>query len=117
MPADLNVAKTPFLIYNTGFPHRDGFYDIANNRFPLVDAAFGGHTYERAVPVEKYHGAHPEYFALVGGQRVKRGQYCVSNPQFQELVFQAMISWLDRDYDLVDLGPPDGIHAYQFYES
>jgi len=116
VPADLNVTKTPFLIYNIGYPHRGGFYDIANNRFPLVDVMAGAHTYERAVPVAKYYDTHPEYFALVGGQRVKRGQYCVSNPQFQELLFQDMISWLDRGFDMVDLGQPDGFQACQCAE-
>lgn len=108
VPADLNVQNTPPIEFNTAHPARGSFYDIANNRFPVVDAVFGGHTYERAIPVEKHHATHPEYFALVGGQRIKRGQYCISNLAVQELIYRDMIGWLDRGYATVDLGQPDG---------
>jgi len=108
VPADLNIQRTPPIEFNTAYPQRGSFYDLANNRFPLVDAVFGCHTYERAIPVEKFYAAHPDYFALVGGQRVQRGQYCISNPAVQELLYQDLIGWLDRGYDTVDLGQPDG---------
>ncbi len=115
IPADLNVQKTPTIKFNVAYPRRGSFYDIANNRFPLVDDVFGGHTYGRAVPLDEYKETHPEYFALVGGQRLTtgRGQYCVSNPEFQKLVYQDLLHWLDLGYESVDLGQPDGFRACQ----
>lgn len=117
VPADLNVMKTPVFDSWTAYPPRGGFYEIANNRFPRVDDPFGGHTWERAVPPEKYLPAHPEYFALLGGQRMNpkgvNAQYCISNPDVQELFYQDLIGWLDAGYQSVDLGQPDGFRACQ----
>lgn len=117
IPSDLNVTKTPLLEFNTTHPARGSFYDIANNRFPLVDSIFGGHTYERAIPREKYADSHPEYFALIGGQRTAKetgnAQYCISNPDVQELFYQDLINTIDRGFDGVDLGQPDGFRACQ----
>lgn len=117
VPADLHVTKTPLIEFNTAHPARGSFYDIANNRFPLVDTIFGGHTYERAVPREKYADSHPEYFALIGGKRTAKetgnAQYCISNPDVQELFYQDLIDTIDRGFDAVDLGQPDGFRACQ----
>lgn len=117
IPADLNVTKTPLIEFNTAHPARGSFYDIANNRFPLVDTIFGGHTYERAVPREKFGESHPEYFALIGGQRTAKetgnAQYCISNPEVQELFYQDLINAIDRGFETVDLGQPDGFRACQ----
>lgn len=121
VPADLRVRKEPVIEFNTASPPRGSFYDVANNRFPFVDSAFGTHTYDRAIPVEKFHATHPEYFALVRTpgrgpkefSRVKDGQYCISNPEVQELIYQDLITQLDRGYDTVDLGQPDGFRPCQ----
>ena len=115
VPRDLDARRTPHLEFNTAYPRRGSFYDIANNRFPLVDTVFGGHTYARAIPPSKYRETHPKYFALVGGQRLLagHGQYCISNPEVQELIYQDLIGWLDRGYETVDLGQPDGFRACQ----
>jgi hypothetical protein len=115
VPEDLDVQKTPPIEFNTAHPAGGSFYDLANNRFPRVDQVFGGHTYARAVPLDKYREPHPEYFALVNGQRLLEGhgQYCISNPQVQELIYQDLIGWLDRGYQAVDLGQPDGFRACQ----
>lgn len=117
VPDDLNIAKTPLLEFNTAHPARGSFYDISNNRFPLVDTIFGGHTYERAIPRETYADSHPEYFALIGGQRTAKGtgnaQYCISNPEVQELFYQDLINSIDRGFEGVDLGQPDGFRTCQ----
>lgn len=121
VPADLKVRKEPVIEFNTGSPPRGSFYDLANNRFPFVDCAFGTHTYDRAIPVEKHHAAHPEYFALARTpgrgpkefSRLKEGQYCISNPEVQELIYQDLITQLDRGYETVDLGQPDGFRPCQ----
>ena len=45
---------------------------------------FGGghvHTFQGLVPTDKYFDAHPEYFSLVNGRRVKQEpQLCCTNP-------------------------------------
>lgn len=117
VPSDWNVRKTPVLRFNTAHPAGGGFYDLAHNRFPRVDEAFGGHTWERAVPIAKYFDAHPEYFALLSGSRHKgeggRAQYCLSNPAVQELIYQDCASQLERGYDSTDIGQPDGFRPCQ----
>jgi hypothetical protein len=117
VPDDLNVHKTPVVRVNTGYPAGGGFYDLAHNRFPRVDEAFGGHTWERAISVDKYFETHPEYFALISGSRQKgdrgRAQYCLSNPEVQELIYQDCASQLDRGYDSTDVGQPDGFRPCQ----
>ena len=115
VPADLDVRRTPPISSNTAYAASAGFYDVANNRFPRVDDLFGGHTYWRAVPPEKYAKTHPEYFALIDGKRLLKGsgQYCISNPDVQELIYRDLIGWLDEGYETVDLGQPDGFRPCQ----
>ena len=120
VPGDLDVQKTPLLRVNTSHPAGGGFYDLAQNRFPRVDEVFGGHTWQRAVPPEKYWDSHPEYFALISGSRLKPegggAQYCLSNPEVRELIHRDLASWLDRGYASVDLGQPDGFRECQCAE-
>ncbi len=115
VPADLNVEKTPWLSFNTAHPARGSFYDLAMNRFPRVDQAFGGHTYWRAIPPEKYRKTHPEYFALIRGKRLLEGsgQYCISNPEVQELIYRDLVRLADAGYRVVDLAQPDGFRPCQ----
>ncbi len=113
VPDTLHVTFTPRIDWNSGYPESGIFYDIANNRFPPVDTVMGSHTYERAVPVDTYYPTHPEYFALVNGTRLNAGQYCVSNPDFQELLFQDLCHWFDLGFETVGLGQPDGFRACQ----
>jgi len=117
VPADLDVMKTPLLRVNTSHPAGGSFYDLALNRFPRVDEVFGGHTWERAVPPDVYWESHPEYFAWINGQRLKpkvgAAQYCLSNPEVQELIYADCAGWLDRGFATVDLGQPDGFRACQ----
>ena len=112
VPSGLDVLKTPCLEYNTGWFDEGNVYDIANNRFPQVDAMLRSHSHVEAVPVEKYYASHPEYFALVGGKRVSsfsgNPHYCISNPEFQELLYQDICQWFDRGCESVDLMQDDG---------
>ncbi len=69
------------------------FYDAR-----LIDgiATQGGHlTYYNAAPPAKYLDSHPEYFALVNGQRTRNKQHndthhCISNPDLQNLVVNSI---------------------------
>jgi hypothetical protein len=115
VPGDWKVQKTPWLRINTAHPAGASFYDLAQNRFPRVDEMFGSHTWERAVPAEQF-AAHPEYFALINGQRLKPdggAQYCLSNPEVQESIYRDLAKSLDAGYGSVDLGQPDGFRECQ----
>ncbi len=115
VPDDLDFQFTPALEFNVAHPITGGFYDIANNRFPKVDTVGPAHTYGRAIPVDPYHKTHPEYFSLIKGKRLVEGagQYCISNPEVQELIYKDMLKWVDRGYETVDIGQPDGFRACQ----
>ena len=117
VPADLDVRKTIPLKYNIAWGSSAGFYDLTVGRYPIVDEVMGVHTYGRAIPLEKYRETHPEYFALIGGKRLINPdgmeQYCIANPEVQELLYQDMIRWLDSGYEVVDIGQPDGFRPCQ----
>lgn len=122
VPAGLNVTKTPAMMYNTCGVTRDLIHDIANNMFPMVGLHFECHTWPYAIPAEKYRESHPEYFALVNSNRccnIKGAhdkwieQYCISNPDVEDLVGREVIYWLDRGYAMADLGQPDGFQGCQ----
>lgn len=117
VPADLDVRVTPAIEYHISYPMTGGFYDLANNRFPIVDEAIGVHTYDEAVPPAKYKDTHPEYFALVGGKRTAgqpgNAQYCISNPAVRDLILKHMVDTLDRGFVGVYLGQPDGFRPCQ----
>ncbi|WP_395742168.1 DUF4838 domain-containing protein [Prosthecobacter sp.] len=116
VPDTLNTTHTPLLRVNTSHPAGASFYDLAHNRFPRVDELFGSHTWQRAVPAENF-ATHPEYFALINGARLKpeggNAQYCLSNPEVQDLIYRDLTQWLDKGYSSVDLGQPDGFRECQ----
>ncbi len=117
VPADLDIRRTPGLMYNACYPLRESFYDIANNLFPQTGTRSGAHSHPEAIPASIYRETHPEYFALVKGRRcceVKdwtgnwTQQYCLSNPKVQELIYKNLLRWLDCGYEIVGLGQADG---------
>ncbi|MBD3291461.1 MAG: DUF4838 domain-containing protein, partial [Armatimonadia bacterium] len=65
---------------------------------------------------DEYYEEHPEYFALVGGERkitdskTHGNQLCTSNPEVVREVARNMISVLDEDPDIeiIALSPNDG---------
>ena len=76
------------------------------------------HNWFSMVPAEKYGQEHPEYFALVGGERRARyasaqhhgGQLCTSNPEVIDICAQAAIAYFDEhpEQDMYSLSPNDG---------
>ncbi len=110
VPSSLNVVKIPMLLVNYEHRVQESPYHIANNMFPRVDLLGGGHSHAHAVPPEKYRKTHPEYFALLGGGRatdVRRAQYCLSNPEVQELLYRYHLDMFDKGYAVVGLGQQD----------
>ena len=96
-------------------------YMVANNHLHASGASFDVHYHTRAIPQDKYYGTHPEYFALVKGRRYYhrvtpgdgsdgfvRPQYCLSNPEVQELIYQEALSRADNGCRVVEFGQSDG---------
>ncbi|MBN1674422.1 MAG: DUF4838 domain-containing protein [Kiritimatiellae bacterium] len=107
--ATLNVLHKPPFVYCTGRAQEE-IYDIANNQFPShIYKTYGGHSYYRAVPKEKYGKSNPDYFALIGGVRTStQGHLCISNPEVQDLMLKEMEQQLDAGYQWVQLAQTDG---------
>lgn len=122
VPAELNVLQVPPVQFNFMYWGQNGFYEMANNFFPSVDTNIGGHTWPEAIPADTYRETHPEYFALLAGKRCctskdYRGkwteQYCISNPEVRALIYQELLDKLQRGYETVGLGQPDGFQPCQ----
>jgi Domain of unknown function (DUF4838) len=117
VPPNLNTQKVPLLDYDISWPPTVSFYHLAQNRFPTVDVLYAGHTWHRAIPSNKAaFAAHPEHFALIGGQRTLVGseaqvQFCISNPEVQELLYQDLEMNFKLGFQSVDLGQPDGFRG------
>lgn len=117
VPPTLDVKKTPALEFDITWPPTVSFYHLAQNRFPNIDSTFGGHTWHRAVPCSEADFAkHPERFALLGGKRQRTGseaqiQFCISNPDVQELLYQDLVKHLNMGFQNVDIGQPDGFRG------
>jgi len=116
VPENLNRSVTPKLKFNFGsvVPGID-FYSIANNQFQ-GGFRLNPHSYGAAAPFKEYYKSHPEFFALIDGRRVvphmhELGsghiQYCISNPEFQELVVQYLVREAEKGEEIVSLGQPD----------
>ena len=64
---------------------------------------FGGglgscHTFDTLLPPDQYFDAHPEYFSLVGGRRIKdRTQLCLTNPDVLRIVTSNVLERIRKD--------------------
>lgn len=95
----------------------DGFGDrvayrewMQRNRIADGWRKSGGHIYGFIIRARKQAFAeHPEYLALVGGER-KGQKFCVSNPGLRRLVVEYALEQLARnpDADAVSMEPSDG---------
>ena len=124
VPDNLNLRKEPMVSYNYGGRPVTDIALISLNFFDNVNTEFFGHTHELAVPAGKYAETHPEYFALVGGKRireykhgwlgmVKEPHLCYSNKEVQELIYRDMLRSFDAGYlDYVSL-QADGFQPCQ----
>ncbi|MFO0982996.1 MAG: DUF4838 domain-containing protein [Planctomycetota bacterium] len=58
------------------------------------------HTFYEIVPPDRYFATHPEYFALVDGERRgEHAQLCLTNPAVVQLAIAAVRSWIASDPD------------------
>ena len=52
------------------------------------------HTFNRLVPPDVYYDAHPEYFSMVAGQRLReRSQLCLTNPEVKRICIEGVKKW------------------------
>ncbi len=75
-----------------------------------LDGAFGGkvryaegffvHTLTKLLPPDAFFDSHPEYYALVNGQRIReKTQLCLTNPDVLPLVTRRVLEELRRQPD------------------
>ncbi len=81
-----------------------------HNRMASSFRVYAGHAYEAMVANNKaLFDAHPEYLALVKGER-KKPQLCVSNPAVKELALKWCVDFFasNPDREMVSLDCADG---------
>lgn len=75
-------------------------------------APLGSHSYERLIPHSVYFATHPEYFALINGQRStnESAQLCLSNKDLQKEFANRVIAAANRSpsMSIVSIEPNDG---------
>ena len=82
-----------------------------------VAELFGGHSFKKILPPADYADEHPEYYALVNGQRKRStspghgDQYCTWNRETGKVVLRNMRTALDANprARVVSLSPNDGL--------
>jgi hypothetical protein len=69
----------------------------------------GHHSFRYWLPPGVYFAGHPEWFALVNGERTTAGQVCVSNPAVAEVMAERIVAFLEAnpEVDMVGLWPND----------
>jgi hypothetical protein len=104
----LDIREIPALEYRDiiSADANDGAYSARNRyngQFAKLDESRGGriryypfvHTFDSLIPPEKYFDAHPEYFSLVDGKRLKeRTQLCLTNPDVKRLAVETVEKWI-----------------------
>ena len=115
VPDDLDDAQTPAFLcrdvhwwdyFKGDFAARNRVNGGSNRqqaRHGSNTWRFGGglgncHTFERLLPPEKYFDAHPEYYSMVKGVRLKeRTQLCLTNPDVLRLVTSNVLARIRKD--------------------
>ncbi len=79
--------------------NEETFAEKFGGAFPPFDAQLWKcHTFLKMIPPEKYYDAHPEYFSLVKGKRLKvRPQLCLTNPDVFELVLSNVLARIEAN--------------------
>jgi len=67
------------------------------------------HIYSLLLPPDQYFEKHPEYYALINGERRKDGQLCLGNPAVQQVVAQKLLEFSRQnpEYEILSLEPED----------
>jgi len=81
---------------------------LRNNMNPFSEEKYGGsykfsmqhmtHTFYQLVSPKKYFKEHPEYFALVNGERQSYdAQLCLTNPEVIKIATEQVLKWIEID--------------------
>ncbi|RYE43814.1 MAG: DUF4838 domain-containing protein, partial [Sphingobacteriales bacterium] len=99
LSADLMVTERP------DFEYREVYYPDSKDQSYLdwhrlirLDDVWGlwVHTFDKLLPANQYFNEHPEYYALVDGQR-NASQLCLSNPEVLRILSQNLKSRMEDD--------------------
>jgi len=117
IPHQPTIAVAPLdELHKPAFEYREPYFTEAwdkdwaarnrvNGSFMALDESTGGkfiyfpfvHTFYSILPPDKYFAEHPEYYALVDGQRrSERAQLCLTNPNVLALTIQTVLEWIDQ---------------------
>ena len=92
---EINKTQAPVIRFRDNF-HRDAEDPAYTDWHRLHHGATGEksdwglwvHTFNRLVPPETHFKDHPEYYSLVGGQRVSGAQLCLTNPDVERILVE-----------------------------
>ena len=93
----------------------------------------GHHIFDYWIPAHKYYKKHPEYFAIINGERIvpyndngylKGGQLCATDPGVRREIAKNMIAYCKEhpEANIISLVPNDGFgwceceHCSKFYD-
>lgn len=119
IPSDYSYRFKPTILNSGVFDTYGHVYHVANGYYWSGSGVqFKVHWPTYAIPPETYNDKtkhpetyHPEYFALLNGIRPGQAsemQYCYSNPDVQELIYQEALARAKSGYSVVEFGQPDG---------
>ena len=57
------------------------------------------HTFQKLIPPAKYFSTHPQWFSEIGGQRVRDGQLCLSNPEVLDTLCANLAKMMEEHPD------------------
>ncbi len=75
-----------------------------------MDATLGHHSFRFLLPPEQHFADHPEWYALIDGERSPDGQLCTSNPEVAERAAERICELFDAHptVEMFGLWPNDG---------
>lgn len=96
----------------------------ANGTRPPLTKKHGGkvqyshfvHTFYALVPPDEYFDEHPEYFALITGERQrKKSQLCLTNPDVLKIATEKVLKWIEEapDAKIFSVSQNDNINPCQ----
>ena len=110
IPSDMNERVKPRLEYREAFWTEafDGDWaarnrlnssraHLANKHGGKVSYGAFVHTFNKILDPNKHFEAHPEYFSLVNGKRIRRNtQLCLTNPEVLRIAIEEVRKWIAR---------------------
>lgn len=116
------MAKNKLNYLHTWMKYYDQLDAAGRRLFAVrgIEIQSGHHNFDYWIPGRKYHQEHPEFFAEIGGQRIKPGpdknalllseQLCTTNPALRAEIVRNMIAYAEANPELKTLSliPNDG---------